>query len=94
MFQEHLLSYIVSVEHIYSPNAGIVPFQVVRRGEKTYQNVGTDLSNVLGQTITVEIIILDLEILSKRNQNRQGELVCLFIGDSSLHRSALRHLSL
>ena len=52
--------------------------------DKTHEDIRTDLANVFGETITVEVIVLNLEILSKGDENGQGEFVGVLIGDSTL----------
>ena len=58
----------------------------VRHGEcgEADKDISTDLANVLWETVAVQVVVLDLKVLSERDENGQGELICLLVGHASL----------
>jgi hypothetical protein len=54
-------------------------------GERwTYQNVGTDLADMFGLAVAVQIVVLNLEVLAEGYENREGEVISGLVGDTDL----------
>ena len=55
---------------------------------RTYQDVGSDLSERLGLGERIKDVILNLEVLPHRNENRECELVRRLVRDAGLGESS------
>lgn len=62
---------------------------LTKRKRGAHQDISANLANVLGQTVTVEVVVLDLEVLSQRDQDRQSEFVRRLIGHSALNTDSV-----
>lgn len=64
-----------------------------RRKRRAHQDIRADLANVLGKAVAVKVVVLDLEVFSQWDQDRQSEFVRRLVGHSALHTSSVSLIS-
>lgn len=73
---------IVIVEDLTLLRGSVLKGNVDVPGALVVENVGADLANLLRGTITVEEVVLNLEVLAHGEENVEGLLVEGFVGDT------------